>query len=349
MEKVVRILADLQTKAGFSVSVITSNQGVSSPVGSEDFHVSRLRSFVFASTIITPSLFFQLLTISRETVVHLHLTQAYMPELVWLASKIRGFKYIVHIHLDTPPSTFMGFLLVPYKLLILKYVLRSASYVVVFTKEQKQTFLGKYGLSENKVKVITNGVEDDFYYNKARKLHQKPRLLYVGRLGYQKNLSQLLRALDGISDQFELKLVGDGEQYQELTILAKTLKLQSINFIGRITGRRILDYYKEADIFVLPSEREGMPLVLLEAMAMGLPIIATDVVGNREIVKNNKNGLLVKLNDTHAFQAALLRLSGDKDLFARMCNVSRELALQYSWNKINTKFEELYNDMENYD
>jgi hypothetical protein len=44
-----------------------------------------------------------------------------------------------------------------------------------------------------------------------------------------------------------------------------------------------------------------------------------------------------------------LRLSGDKDLFARMCNVSRELALQYSWNKINTKFEELYNDMENYD
>ena len=343
-EKVVQVLAHMQANSGLEVSVITSNQHTKKNMPSEDFQVVRLKSYVIANTTIMPSLLLKLLRIRRGSVVHVHITQAYAPEVVWLASRVKRFNYIAHIHLDIPPSSFAGALLIPYKRFVLRRVLRSAAYVVVFSEEQKETVTIRYGIASIKVKVIPNGVEEKFYYDKLRLLHKKVRLLFVGRLSFQKNLPLLLKALEDISEQFDTTLVGDGELKVELKQLAKELNLKNVTFVGRVEGESLLKYYKQSDVFVLPSEREGMPLVLLEAMAMGLPIIATDVIGSRDVVKSGNNGFLVPFGDTAAFRSALLKIKSDEVLYKRLSLASRKMANQYPWQKISRQLEKLYQE-----
>jgi glycosyltransferase involved in cell wall biosynthesis len=345
LEKVVRALALNQNKSGMEVLVITSDKGTKNiKIPKDYFRVKRLKSMSIANTIIMPKLLFELLKINKNSVVHVHVTQAYTPEMVWLASKIKRFKYVAHVHLDVPPTGPAGFLLKIYKPLVLKRVLSAASFVIVFTKDQRLNMHKKYGIELSKVRVIPNGVEEKFYYVKSRILHKIPRLLFVGRLSYQKNLPQLLRALEGVSDEFTTTLVGDGELELELRKLAKNLKLLNVNFVGRADGKKLINYYKNADIFVLPSEREGMPLVLLEAMAMGLPIVATNVTGNRDVVGNDKNGLLIPYNDTGALRQALLRIKSSKKMYEKMSKASRQMADKYSWDKISGAFLEVYKE-----
>jgi phosphatidyl-myo-inositol alpha-mannosyltransferase len=93
---------------------------------------------------------------------------------------------------------------------------------------------------------------------------------------------------------------------------------------------------------VLPSEREGMPLVLLEAMAMGLPTVATDIAGNRDVVIDGKNGRLVPLNDAAAMRRALLELVADEALYRRMSESARKSAERYTWDAVGQDFEEVY-------
>ncbi|MFA5750357.1 MAG: glycosyltransferase family 4 protein, partial [Candidatus Shapirobacteria bacterium] len=336
------MLAKIQAKIGLKPSVITSKSNITKTKNEDNFNVTHLKSFSIFNTKIMPGLFLKLLKLGRSDIVHLHISSAFMPELVWLFSKLKGFKYIAHIHLDIMPTSKAGFLLKIYKPLILKHVLRSAGFVVVFTKDQFESVHKKYGVEKSKIQIVPNGVEDKFFFNTPRKLHKKPRLLFVGRLGLQKNIPQLLRALEGVSEQFETIIVGEGNLEADLKELAKDLNLKNITFTGRADGEKLLNYYKQSDFFVLSSEREGMPLVLLEAIAMGLPIVATDVTGNRDVVENDKNGLLVPLNNVKAFQSALLKISHSEKLYSKLSQGASETAKQFSWEKTSEKFENLY-------
>ena len=343
LEQVAQQLASSQAAAGLPVSVVTSDRGWDKTTEYTDaLPVTRLKSFVFANTTIIPGLLWQLLKLHKDDIVHLHVAQAFSPEIVWLASKIKGFRYVAHIHIDAPPSTWMGFLLRIYKPIVLGRVLRSAHGVVVFTKEQKKILGQRYRIDSSRVHIIPNGVADEFFINKRRNIHKKPRLLFVGRLSYQKNLTQLLDALDGISDQFTTTLVGDGELRADLEAHAKKLNLKNITFAGFASGATLRAYYEQADIFVLPSEREGMPLVLLEAMAAGLPIVATRVTGNKDVVKHNKNGLLVPYGNASALRAALLKLGASKSLYRSMSRTAAAMALAFTWTAVRERFASIY-------
>lgn len=177
METVVRKLASMQAKGSSNISVVTSNRNAKSGIIDDGFPVRRLKSFEVAHTTIIPSLFFKLLRIDRNVVVHLHIAQAYTPEMVWLASKAKGFKYIAHLHLDFQSTGPVGFMLKIYKPLVLKHVLRAANFVIVFTKDQQLSVHRKYGIEPSKIKVIPNGVEDKYYNDKLPRLHRRPRLL----------------------------------------------------------------------------------------------------------------------------------------------------------------------------
>jgi phosphatidylinositol alpha-mannosyltransferase len=342
MEKVVQTLANMQAKSGLEVSVMTSNQKAKNYKSTDIFPVGRLKSYVILKTTIIPSLLPKLLQVRSSSIVHLHITQAYMPEIVWLTSKIKGFAYIAHIHIDIPPSSIAGMLLIPYKRFILRRVLLSAAYVVVFSNEQKETAIKKFGLSSKKVVVIPNGVDEKFFYNEKRLPHKKTRLLFVGRLSLQKNLFFFLNALNGISDNFQTTLVGDGELEDELKQFAKDLKLKNIYFVGRANGQKLINYYKRSDVFILTSEREGMPLVLLEAMAMALPIVATNVVGIRDVVINRENGYLVRQGDLEELQEALKKIDKDRQSYIKFSKTSRKLSNSYSWPSIDKSINKLY-------
>jgi rhamnosyl/mannosyltransferase len=342
-EKVVESLALAQSQQGWSVHVLTSRDSRSLDDGSpSQDYVQRLAAWDIAHTAIIPGLLRQLLRKPRGAVVHLHIAQAFVPEMVYAAHLLRGLPYVAQLHLDVGPSGKAGFLLRVYKPLILKRVLRGAARVVVFSQEQRAAVAAKYSVDAARIAVVPNGVDDVFLHTGPRFPHLKPRLLFVGRLSVQKNLPQLLRALDGISDQFETTLVGEGELEAQLRQAARDLGLKNVQFHGRADGPELRELYRNADVFVLPSEREGMPLVLLEALAMGLPIVATDVPGNRDLVSDGQNGLLIPLGDAAALRQALLSFTTDPERYRRMSETSRRRAERYSWQAVSAEFEQIY-------
>ena len=343
LEKVVESLAVNRKMQGLEVDVLTSLDGRprTDASGGADF-VRRLRSWEVAHTSIIPGLLGELLRLGRNSVVHVHVAQAFVPEVVYAAHVLRGLPYVAHLHVDVGPSGWAGFLLGGYKPLILGPVLRAAATVVVFTDEQRSTVTSKYGLDPARIAVIPNGVDETFFYAGQRLLHSKPRLLFVGRLSVQKNLPLFLRALDGVSDQFETTLVGKGELEAELKEAVDELRLQNVRFHGRADGAGLRELYRNADVFVLPSEREGMPLVLLEALAMGLPIVATNIPGNRDVVAHGENGVLVPLGNPSALRQALLSVTGDQDRYRYMSETSLRLAGRYSWRAVGAEFERVY-------
>lgn len=118
-----------------------------------------------------------------------------------------------------------------------------------------------------------------------------------------------MASLEGISDQFVTRIVGDGELRSKLEQQARELNLKNVTFAGRKDDDELRDEYDAADIFVLPSEREGMPLVLIDAMAMRLPAVGTDVLGIRDMIDDGTNGLLAPLDDATKFRAPTLTRS----------------------------------------
>lgn len=354
LEKVVEALAEYRHAHGLDVTVLTALDGLrhgrsgrSSAEPGAGVRVRRLRSVEVAHTALMPSLPRQLFRLPSDSLVHLHVSQAFVPEAVYAAHLLHKVPYIAHLHIDVGPSGPAGALLQIYKPLVLGRVLRGAERVVVFTAEQRGVMAAKYGIDPERIVVIPNGVADAFYYDGERFPRPKPRLLFVGRLAIQKNLPLLLRALAGISNQFETTIVGDGALEGSLKELAARLDLRNVRFYGRADGDELRELYRNADVFVLPSEREGMPLVLLEALAMGLPVVATDIGGTRDVVRNGGNGLLVPSDDAVALRTALLSVADNRDAYRVMSKESRRLADQYSWSAVGGTFERLYAEVKN--
>jgi glycosyltransferase involved in cell wall biosynthesis len=123
---------------------------------------------------------------------------------------------------------------------------------------------------------------------------------------------------------------------------ADRLRLQNVRFHGRADNAELRGLYQDADVLVLPSEREGMPLVLLEALAVGLPIVATDIPGNRDVVLPGRTGLLVPPSDPAQLRRALLEVTGDAQRYQRMSEAARARAARYSWTSVGAEFERLY-------
>lgn len=173
------------------------------------------------------------------------------------------------------------------------------------------------GVAAEKIFVVPNGVDRGTFQTgdkqEARKAlaipSEKFSYLYVGNLNHEKNVGLLIRALSGLAvdeqSKAHLYLVGDGPEREMLENLVVDLGVKKrVSFVGRQPHHVLQAYYQASDCFALPSLREGCPNVLLEALACGLPVIASDVGGVPEIV-TGENGVLVKSNDEAAWVAAL--------------------------------------------
>jgi len=117
------------------------------------------------------------------------------------------------------------------------------------------------------------------------------------------------------------------------------------NFIlhGKKTGKGLINFYKNADIFILTSDIEAMPLVLLEAMACKIPVIATDIVGVASEVIQNNCGIIVKPRDSQALVEAIIRLLKNPKLAKKMGENGRKLVeSKYSWESISKQIDNIY-------
>ncbi|GIE86488.1 glycosyltransferase family 4 protein [Actinoplanes regularis] len=294
--------------------------------------VRRHRAWEFAHTPIAPGLLRSLWRTPKDAVLHLHSAHALIPEVVAVLARLRGQRFLLHFHLDVDASGPLGRLLPYYKKHLFGRVMRAAAGVIVLTESQAEFVERRYGVPRHRIHIVPNGVAEEHFLPPRRARVGEPlRLLYVGRLSPQKNVTRLLDALALCRQPIHLTVVGDGEQRQLLEEQARTLRLENVTFAGSRLGAELREQYAHADAFVLPSDREGMPLVALEAMAAGLPVVATAVPGNIELLQDTA---VLTEPSPEALAAGLDSVAGDAELFERLARQSADKARLYTWTAV---------------
>lgn len=218
-------------------------------------------------------------------------------------------------------------------------------------------FLKKY---RKKIVVIPNGINlDDFNVSYSKDQCKellgyplnKKIILFLGFLTPYKGPDVLLNAMSKIIKEVPnviLVFAGTGSMKAELESLSINFSIEeNVRFEGFVDENLKALYFKAADIFCLPSimSTECYPLAVLEAMASGVPVIASEIGGIPDAVRNGENGLLFKPNDSDALATAAIFLLKEEDARIRMGEDGKEKAKQYSWEKIAEMTERVYEEL----
>lgn len=236
-----------------------------------------------------------------------------------------------------------GFQYVFLKPIIIK-VWRDAKAVVSNSQGLKELALKT--LTSQEISVIYNGIDvSEFDPNFDKRDNNEIKIVCVARLIKRKGIKYLIEAIGELKDNYiKLIVVGEGNQEEELKKLAVELKISdSVDFKGYVNHNRIVDIYKNCDIFVLPSLNEGMSNALLESMGTGLPVIVTDTGGTHELIDGN--GIIVPMGDSNAIAEAIRRLMNDQDTRMRMGIRSREIAERMVWSAVSEAYLKLYEEL----
>ncbi len=208
--------------------------------------------------------------------------------------------------------------------------------------------------------IIPMGVEQslpiDHNENRDKEnLQRKPIILFVGRLIKLKGVHVLIKAMKRIIIRYpdtSLVIIGDGVYMNSLHDLVSHLHLESlITFTGRISNQEVMTWYQKASIFVLPSisvdgQTEGLGVVLLEAMAYGVPVIGSNIGGIPDIIKDGENGVLVTPDDPDELSDKIIHLLDDPQLQERISLAGLNTVRQkFNWETIGQKFVLKYNQM----
>ncbi len=205
------------------------------------------------------------------------------------------------------------------------------------------------GVPDRRIHVIRNGIDlDRFPFTHRNGQHTGKHAVHVARLCISKDQSTLLQAARQVLDvepDFRLTLVGDGPDREMLLALHKELGLgERVVFLGE--RHDVPAILACADLFVLPSVEEGIPLTILEAMATGLPVVATPVGGNPEVVVPNETGLLVPPQSPQRLAEALLTLVREPSRARRMGAAGRKRVEQlFDIRKVVASYEALYESL----
>ena len=199
-----------------------------------------------------------------------------------------------------------------------------------------------------KIDIIFNGVDiNEFHPDESLRSKDK-FIITIGatRITARKGINYLIEALSILVPRYPdifLHILGDGNEKDNLIALAQKINLgDHIQFLGRIPREKTMPYYQEASLFVLPSLNEGMSNAMLEALASGLPILATETGGTEELVKNGENGYIVKMKDAEDLAQKIEIILKDEELRDRMGLASRQKAQEMSWENVAQKYYDLY-------
>jgi glycosyltransferase involved in cell wall biosynthesis len=253
--------------------------------------------------------------------------------IAWLIKMVYRIPYVVSLRGGDVPGFRPYDFHIYHKLIapFLRVIWRNAAAVVANSnglRDLARTFDPSF-----EIPIIPNGVDLELYKIGERDW-SSPLLLSVGRIVHQKGLDLVMHALGGLKDlNWKWQIAGDGPQMQALQSLAQELGIdERVFFLGWQSREQIIESYRRANVFLFPSRHEGMPNAILEAMASGLPVLATCIAGNEELVMEGQTGYLVPSEDIEALQDALKKMLTDSALRQQMGAASRRRVEEnYSW------------------
>jgi glycosyltransferase involved in cell wall biosynthesis len=350
--------------AGHDVHLITSQfRGCAKREEVEGIHIHRVRALRKNPNVCAVH---EMLTYAVSSSIYgLRFAKKFKPDIVQVFFGIPagGGAYLLQKLNNIPYAVFLGGRDVPrpnpdppyyrWLYLLLKPMIRAIwdNAAAVVSCSDGLRDLARETDSDLKIDVIPDGVDLETFAPTQREANPKTvRCLAIGRLIPRKGFQFLIRALPQILDKvqhnFKIEIVGDGPYREELIKLAENLNVASyVRFVGTVPYSELPQKYLEADIFILPSLAEGMPLVVLEAMGTALPIIASRVQGIDELVTEDVNGALFDAGDVEGLANCLIKLINAGEKRIEMGKVSTEKVKPYDWKNIADAYLALYENI----
>ncbi|MBP3819001.1 MAG: glycosyltransferase family 4 protein [Butyrivibrio sp.] len=225
--------------------------------------------------------------------------------------------------------------------ILAKLLFHLADGIVFQTHDEANWFGNKIS---NNSRIIPNPVSRKFYIpdDEYKKISERKNIVAVGRLEWQKNHKMLVECFAKIKHKYpseKLVIYGRGTKYDELKAMIKQYNLQDdVNLAGEV--KNIQEYIKDAKMFVMTSNHEGIPNAMLEAMALGLPVICTDCPagGPREYILDGVDGLLVKVGSVDSLEKSMEQLLNDEELRCNLGIAARRKAKSFSEDVVFNKW-----------
>lgn len=308
------------------------------------------RPIAWLRLVFDPWRFALRVMIVRPGIVHINTSlnfKAFWRDVAYLlVAKLLRRKVVYQVHGGALPQEF--FRGRPLLTSLLRRVLRLPDSIVLLARSELRAYQAFIGAE--RVKLIPNAVEippAGVVKRRAPRDGRPFRITYLGRLIRSKGLFELIEAMSALRDYgypFELVLAGDGPDYADLQWYCDLLHVREwVRFPPPVMGTAKSHLLSTSDVFVLPSHAEGLPYALLEAMAAGLPVVATAVGGIPDVVENEANGLLIAPNEPRQLTAALSSLLDDGELRARLGAAARErIVRSYSIERLVGDVGQLY-------
>ncbi|OKY77386.1 MAG: Glycosyltransferase, AglL family [Candidatus Methanohalarchaeum thermophilum] len=338
---------------GNDVSVICSREprDLKKKEEIDGIKVNRLRYYgKIANTNITPSLPLKLLKENFD-LIHTHLPTPWNANWSSIISRLKNKPLVLTYHNDIVGEGINDYIAKYYNKTFLKTLLSNSDKIII-TQPSYLNYSPYLKPFEDKVEVIPNGVDVNRF---TPKYGEGEGIFFLGVLDEYhryKGLDVLLKAFKKVSSKIDTELIigGSGELLKEYKDLAKELNIENkVNFVGYIPERDLPRYYRKSNLFVLPSissEQEGFGMVLLEAMASGLPVITTDVAGVSDEIKNNVYGKVIQPNNIEKLAKAITSILRNKEKKRKMGKRGRKLVEErFNWKKIAKKTNELYKEV----
>ena len=231
----------------------------------------------------------------------------------------------------------------------IRHKFNTYKYIVSFSKSDKKDLISLYSIDVNKIKLIPNGIDlENFRFdNKKRDIIRNKMnvrendfvLIFIGHEFERKGLKFLISAMQYLNESFKLWIIGgNNTEISKYKKYVRKLNIKNIKFFG--FQKNVVDFLNGADLFILPSSHEAWPLVGLEAMATGKPVLATFINGFNEFIKEGENGFFIK-QDEKDIAEKIKHVYENKDLYEKLKKGALDTAKQYSWDKVADKYIEV--------
>lgn len=275
--------------------------------------------------------------------------------LGWQVARLKGIPYVLTYHTMWSQYThyvLKGKIVDPGMIKTASRIMGNWSDNIIAPTRKIKSELLKYGI-DIPITVIPSGVDTEAfakakkgYLRKKLKIAQNEKiLLYVGRLGKEKSVEDLVKMFHQLSKNnpgTSLVFVGDGDERQNLAKLAENLGISAkVYFTGNIDPVEIPGVYADADVFVFASRTETQGMVILEAMAAGVPVVAIEDTAFKELIHSQKNGILVR--NISGFSLSVEKLLRDKIYAGNLSREGLKTASLYSVDIMAKKLEDYYN------
>jgi len=306
--------AESLVRYGFNVSIIGPLGESDEPVEHTDFmSIYRVNSKLPIFSMLP------LVNKIKPDVIHVHAPNVFSCNVIPIA-KLKNIPILATVHLGEvePIGKILSF--------FRRHALSRFKRIIAVSNYTKSLAIDA-GADDSKISVIYNSCDEKyFYYGKdkatARKKLNLPAdtkiILFVGDLIKRKGVSCLIESLQTLKSSqqdFLAIILGQGKELQNLEAMVKEYNMRNyVKFNGNVTRTVLADFYTAADVFVMPSFSEGHSVALLEAMASGLPLVASDIEGNRVSIEDGVNGFLFEVGNVKKLAEKLSILLTDREL-----------------------------------